>query len=193
MKSSDPTLTDAVIQAHVFGMVIGLVPTNLIAGGNMLDTLLRFPAFMERTRAAALAGDDDLLWRCLQEALRFQHVNPGTWRKCTDRAQTIAAGTAREKTIPAGATLLVSVQSAMFDPRCIERPKKFNPDRRSEDYLVFGYGQHWCIGAYIAMAQITQTFKALLKKKHLRRAKGAAGRLQRIGAYPMHLTLEFDA
>jgi cytochrome P450 len=192
MKRSDPTLTDAVIQAHVFGMIIGLIPTNLIAAGNILDTLLRFPRFMAPARAAAHAGDDNLLWRCLQEALRFQHINPGTWRKCAKQPHTIAAGTAREKTIPAGATLLVSVQSAMFDPRAIERPKEFNPNRRGEDYLVFGYGQHWCIGASIAMTQITQTFKVLLKKKGLRRAEGDAGRLQRIGAYPLHLMLKFD-
>jgi cytochrome P450 len=148
---------------------------------------------MDRTRAAALAGDDDLLWRCLQETLRFQYINPGTWRRCAEQPQTIAAGTAREKKIPAGATLLVSVQSAMFDPRSIQRPKEFNASRRSEDYMLFGYGQHWCMGNYIARAQITQTFKALLRKNGLRRARGSAGRLQRVGGFPMHLMLEFDA
>jgi len=34
----------------------------------------------DMTRAAALAGDDDLLWRCLRETLRFRNINPGPWR-----------------------------------------------------------------------------------------------------------------
>ena len=58
--------------------------------------------------------------------------------------------------------------------------------------MVFGYGQHWCLGAYIAIAQITQTFKALLLKPGLRRAPGDAGKLRTITVYPAHLTVEFD-
>lgn len=191
-QSTDPELNGELIRAHLFGMIVGFIPTNLIAGGNILETLLRFPDFMERARAAAMADDDELLWRCLQEALRFRFLNPGAWRTCRDQGYTLAAGTERETRIPGGATLMVSMQSAMFDERSVQLPHEFNPGRRPEEYLVFGYGQHWCIGAYIAMAQITQTFKALLKRKRLRPAAGNAGRMKRIAVYPMHLTLEFD-
>jgi hypothetical protein len=41
------------------------------------------------------------------------------------------------------------------------------------------------------MAQITQTFKALLKKKWVRRAWGRKGRISRITLYPAHLTIEY--
>jgi cytochrome P450 len=85
------------------------------------------------------------------------------------------------------------MQSAMFDGRRIKLPREFNPSRPAEDYLTFGYGQHWCIGAYIAMAQITATFKALLLKKGLRRASGREGRLRRITIYPAYLQVEFDS
>ena len=57
--------------------------------------------------------------------------------------------------------------------------------------MVFGFGLHWCIGAFLAAAQITQTFKPLLKKRGLRPVDGPDGKLQRIGLMPQHLTVEF--
>jgi cytochrome P450 len=192
MQAADPDLTDDVLEAHLFGMVTGFIPTNLLAGGNMLETLLRREDFHSETRKAALRGDDDLLWRCLREALRFRHINMGPLRTCGPDGYTVAAGTRFSKRFAAGAKILASTQSAMFDSRRVVNPKNFDPNRAPAEYLVFGYGQHWCVGAYIAIAQITQTFKALLRKPGLRRAPGKAGRLQFITAYPAHLTVEFD-
>jgi cytochrome P450 len=191
-KHGFPGLTDEVIEAHLFGMVTGFIPTNLLVGGNILETLLRSREFMQRTRAAALANDDDLLWRCLQEALRFRFFNPGPFRVCAER-YTIAAGTRRETTVEPGTRLIVATPSAMFDPRRVKHPHAFDPHRPADDYLVFGYGQHWCLGAYIAIGQLRQTFKALLRKEGLRRAPGRDGRLQYISMYPAHLQVEFDA
>ena len=56
--------------------------------------------------------------------------------------------------------------------------------------MVFGYGLHWCIGVFLAKAQITQTFKPLLKRG-IRRADGPEGQLRTIGLMPAHLTVEF--
>jgi cytochrome P450 len=192
MQATDPYLTDEVLEAHLFGMVTGFIPTDLLAGGNMLDTLLRTPDFLARARDAARDDDDVLLWRCLQEALRFRHFNLGPFRICGPDGYTLAAGTSRAKRLAPGTPILASTQSAMFDPRQVARPKCFDPNRADEDYLVFGYGQHWCLGAFIAIAQITQTFKALLRMPGLRRAPGAAGKLQTITVYPAHLSVEFD-
>jgi cytochrome P450 len=192
MQAGDPQLTDDVLEAQLFGMVTGFIPTNLLAGGNMLETLLRRDDFHSQTRQAALDGDDDLLWRCLRETLRFRHINWGPLRTCGPGGYTVAAGTRCPKRFAAGAKILASTQSAMFDSRRVVKPKSFDPNRAPADYLVFGYGQHWCVGAYIAIAQITQTFKVLLRKPGLRRAPGRAGKLQFITAYPAHLTVEFD-
>lgn len=187
-----PGLTDEVLEAHLFGMVTGFIPTNLLVGGNILETLLRNDDYMERARAAALANDDGLLWRCLQEALRFRFFNPGPFRVCA-KGYTLAAGTERETRIAPGSKLVVMTPSAMFDSRRVKRPREFDPDRPADDYLVFGYGQHWCLGAYIAIAQLTQTFKVLLAKERLQRAPGKKGRLQYITMYPAHLWVEFRA
>ena len=185
-------LTDEVIRGHLFGMITGFVPTNTIAAGNLLEMLLRRPDFMARARAAALDDDDELLRRCLFEAMRFKPINPGPFRVCRED-YTLGKGTAAAANIRAGTRLIVSTQSAMFDERRVADPYEFNPQRAANDYLLFGHGIHWCIGAYIAGAQITQTFKPLLKQARLQRSSGDAGRMHRLSVFPVHLSVEFDA
>lgn len=185
-------LTDEVIRGHLFGMITGFIPTNTIAAGNVLEMLLRRPDFMAQARAAALADDDERLRRCLFEAMRFMPINPGPFRICRED-YTLGKGSADAVTIRAGTRLIVSTQSAMFDERKVANPFAFDPDRAPADYLLFGHGLHWCIGAYIAGAQITQTFKPLLRQKLLRRSNGAAGRMHRFSVFPVHLSVEFDA
>jgi len=185
-------LTDEVIRGHLFGMITGFVPTNTIAAGNVLEMLLRRPDFMARARSAALADDDELLRRCLFEAMRFMPINPGPFRVCRED-YTIAKGRNDAATIRAGTRMLVSTQSAMFDEHKVHKPFEFNPDRAPADYMLFGHGLHWCIGAYIAGAQITQTFKPLLKRSGLRRSAGDAGKMHRLSVFPVHLSVEFDA
>lgn len=190
IQASDPTLSDEIIRGFLIGMVTGFVPTNTLAAGNILDTLLSRSDFMAQARAAALAGDDDLLRRCLFEALRFKHIHWGLTRIAT-RDYTLAAGTPRAKHVPAGKKVLASTWSAMFDGRRVERPDTFDPARRPAEYMEFGYGLHWCIGAFIAQTHITQSFKALLTAGPLRRAAGKDGTLQLIGFFPRHLWVEF--
>ncbi|WP_171161372.1 cytochrome P450 [Usitatibacter palustris] len=181
-------LPEKQVMAQFFGMVLGFIPTDVLAGGNILETLLRYPKFLERARAAAVAGDDDLLWRCLREALRFRHINPGMWRYCPE-GHTFASG----RKTPAGKKVFIGYQSAMFDARRIERPHVFDPDRCDEDYVTFGVGQHWCIGAYIAREQITQTFKPLVKLRGLRAVGHGRATARRFSdIFPISLPVVFD-
>ena len=180
---------DELIRAELLGMLAGFVPTNTLASGNILEMLLRRKDFKAAAEEAARKDDDSRLWRCLYEALRFKPINLGPFRTCgTD--YTIAEGSSHEKRIRAGTRVLASTQSAMFDERGVVEPKKFDPDRGRHESMVFGYGLHWCIGAFLARAQITQTFKPLLKRG-IRRARGPDGRLRTIGLMPAHLTVEF--
>jgi len=183
--------SDDLIRAELFGMVTGFVPTNTIASAHMLEMLLRRRDMLELAQAAAAKDDDERLWRCLFEALRFKPINPGPYRVCA-RDYTIAEGGPDAKPIRAGSRLLVSTQSAMFDEQSVVEPERFDPDRPRQDSMVFGYGLHWCIGAFLAAAQITRTLKPLLKTRRLRRGDYGAARLERIGFMPVHLRVEFD-
>lgn len=191
MQTTNANLTDPVIRSYLIGMMTGFVPTNTMAAGHMLVMLLRRPQFMEAAKKAAVAGDDERLKRCLFEAMRFMPLNPGPFRICASD-YTVAAGTSRNTTIKKGTKVLAGTESAMFDNRRVTRPRTFNPDRPSTDYMLFGHGLHWCVGAFIAEAQITQTFKALLVQKHLRPSRDSDGKLKTLGPFPWHLTVEFD-
>ncbi|MGX9426286.1 MULTISPECIES: cytochrome P450 [Bradyrhizobium] len=191
MQRGESSLTDKVIGAYLIGMITGFVPTNTMAAGHMLVMLLGRPKFMAAATEAARAGDDKRLTRCLFEAMRFMPLNPGPFRICAED-YTVAAGTARQTTIKKGTKLLAGTESAMFDNRRVVRPRSFNPDRPQTDYMLFGHGLHWCVGAYIAEAQITQTFKALLVQKRLRPVDGRNGKLKTLGPFPWHLSVKYD-
>jgi cytochrome P450 len=175
-----------VIRAFLTGMIVGFVPTNTIASGYMLEMLLSKPDFMQQAQQAAVAGDDDLLKACLFEAMRFMALNPGPFRICS-RDYTLAADTCRAKTLAKGTKVLPATESAMFDSSQVENACQFDPHRAASDYMIFGYGIHWCAGVFIAQAQITQTFKALLRQPKLRRAPEPYDRLQWRGTFPDHL------
>ena len=95
-----------------------------------------------------------------------------------------------------GSKVLAFVQTAMFDPSRIERPYLFNPNRPDDNYMVFGFGQHWCIGFAIARATATQTFKPLLQYESLqavRRLRILKVRAKRFSTfYPVQLNVRFN-
>ncbi len=95
------------------------------------------------------------------EALRFRPAFPILPRYCP-RATTLAAGTAYETAVPAGATLLISPLGAMFDPRHVERPEEFVPTRPSDTYYIFGFGLHRCLGERLGAEAMAELLTCLL-------------------------------
>jgi cytochrome P450 len=191
-QKEDPSaMPDNVMRAIMLGMITGFVPTNTMASGHILEMLLSKPDWMRQACAAAREGDDELLTGCLFEAMRFWPINPGPFRVAAQDV-VIAAGTKREKLIKKDTNLLVSTQSAMHDPRRVENPDQFNPRRERDNSMLLGFGLHWCIGAPLARAQITQTFKALLERGNVRRASGKDGKMTTFGPFPENLWVEYD-
>lgn len=190
-KEDPAAMPDNVIRGIMLGMITGFVPTNTMASGHMLEMLLSKPDWMRKACAAARDGDDDLLKGCLLEAMRFWPINPGPFRVVAEDV-VIAAGTKREKLLKKGTNLIVSTQSAMHDPRHVENPDEFNPHREQTQSMLMGFGLHWCIGAPLANAQITQTFKALLERDNVRRAPGKDGKMTTFGPFPENLWVEYD-
>lgn len=189
-KEDPAAMPDNVIRGIMLGMITGFVPTNTMASGHMLEMLLSKPDWLRQASAAAKAGDDKLLEGCLFEAMRFWPINPGPFRVAAQDF-VIAAGTRREKLIKKGTNLIVSTQSAMFDPRRINNPSAFDPRRERSNSMLLGFGLHWCIGAPLARAQITQTFKALLERDSIRRAPGKAGKMTELGPFPQNLWVHY--
>lgn len=167
-------------RAILMGMVVGFVPTNTLAGGYILDTLLGRPEAMKAAVDAARAGDDDRLWQCLIEALRLRPINLGPFRVCEGGYRFATTS------ITDGARVWAMTGSAMRDSGQVAKPGAFDPARPASSHLHFGFGMHWCIGAMLAQAQLTQTFKSLLR----RGAPGCVTRLRCRGTFPDQLLIK---
>jgi cytochrome P450 len=174
------------IRSILIGMIVGFVPTNTMAGGHILEMLLRKPKMRKAAQIAAEAGDDDGLRHCLFEALRYMPINPGPWRICY-RDYTVAPDTLHAAKLRRGTKVYAMTSSAMFDSRRVLQPFRFDPTRPASNHMHFGFGIHWCAGAMIARAQITQTFKALVALRSVERAPRGRGKLALWGLFPDHL------
>lgn len=178
------------IRAIMMGMILGFLPTTMLALGNVLEVILG----KEEAHAAVLAaineGDDTLLCSVVGEAMRFNPIQIGPFRVC-QQDYVIAESTKRKKKIAKGSLVIPSTLSAMFDPTNIDQPDEFRPNREARDSMIFGYGLHSCIGAPMARAFSTQAIKALFELPGIKRDHGKAGKLTRIGIFPESISMSW--
>jgi cytochrome P450 len=189
--NAQTSLNDTSLRNNLFGVIVGAIPTTSKATALALNELLSRPDVLIDAQQAAKNGDEQLVAAYISEAMRFAPQNPGLLRKCAVD-YTVAKGTLRETTIPAGTITFVATQSAMLDDHVIDEPEDFRVDRPPYHYMHFGSGMHTCFGQYINRIQIPLIGKALLQQKNLRRVAGSAGELVQDGPFPTSLTVEFD-
>lgn len=83
--------------------------------------------------------------RTFEEVLRYRApVHSISGRRTTEEAEL--NGTV----IPAGERVMSWVAAANRDPRTFDDPEQFNPDRRPNPHIAFGFGLHYCLGAPLA-------------------------------------------
>lgn len=191
-KADMPFMDDQGIRNNFLGMITAMLPTISNATTRVLDQLLDRPDILAQAQDAASAGDDDLLSRYIVEAFRFNPMNPVIFRIAAED-HVLAAGTLRQRKIPKGCFVFAANLSAMFDPWVIPRASRFDINRDSDNYILWGLGLHKCFGEYISRAVMLLFLKEILKKKNLRRAPGPAGQMDDEGTpFPQHLHIEFD-
>jgi cytochrome P450 len=187
-----PGLSDDLIKSNLVGMISGAIPPIATMAAIAIDQLLDRPDALSGAQAAARSGDDQLLGRYLNEAMRMRPIGPGVLRRTT--ADWVAGrGQWYQTTIPKGTTVMVATQSAMMDEALYASPKAFSIDRNEYNFLLFGSGQHACFGKYIVEALLPPLLRPLLRQENLRRAQGDAGQLQMNGVQAASLTLEYKA
>jgi cytochrome P450 len=173
---------DDLVRRTLAGLVIGMVETTSQAAIQALLVLFSMPDALAKAASAATEDDDDALAGLVFEALRFRPINPMVVRVAKEDYQ-LAAGEPHATLIPKGSTVFALTWSAMFDPRVLERPEAFRPDRPDYHYLHFATGLHACYGRYISQIQIPQILKPLLKLPGLR----PAGAPEYDGTFPQSL------
>ncbi len=150
----DEPLSDEELQDLLHQLITGGFETTTAALGTGLWLLIRYPDQMAKLRA-----DRSLLNNFIDESLRFDSPVAGLWRTAT--CPTVVGDT----DIPQGAAVMVRYAAANRDAAKFENPATFNIERpNAKDHVAFGWGNHFCVGAWLARAELRCAFTALLDR-----------------------------
>lgn len=137
---------------------------NAISGGLL--------AFCEhRGEWERLRAHPELLPDAVEEILRW--VSPIAHFTRTATADCAVRGTA----IRAGEQVALFFASANRDEEVYGDPFAFRIDRRPNRHLAFGVGEHFCMGAHVARAEMEAIFRHLLARLSFFEPAGPAERL----------------
>jgi len=125
--------------------------TNLI--GNMVLTLLRHPAQLDRLQA-----DRSLVATAVEEVLRFESPVQLDGRIATE---SVAIG---EHAIEQGQMVMTLLGAANRDPDTVADPDTFDVGRDEVPLLSFGSGIHYCLGASLARLEGQVVLEQLLDR-----------------------------
>lgn len=178
MTRPELALDEVEVRAILLGLITGFIPTNGLAAAKMIEEILQDSKLRKQAHHAAANGDESAMVAVVREAGRLNPaLAPGQWRRTT-RSTNIGG-----RSIPAGATVMVSTMSAMRDSGGVGDPSE----------LMFGHGVHRCLGQQLALSIIAQMFLVLFRQPRLQRSPGPAGRMQRIGYFPRRLEMQFES
>jgi cytochrome P450 len=150
----DEPLTMPELQDLMHQLVTGGFETTTTALTTGLWLLIRHPDQM-----AALRADRSLLDNFIDESLRFDSPVAGLWRT-TSHAVEVAGCP-----IPERAAVMVRFAAANRDPEKFERPDEFDITRpNANEHIAFGFGNHFCIGAWLARTELRIAFAAILDR-----------------------------
>ncbi|WP_322796057.1 cytochrome P450 [Tepidiforma sp.] len=130
----------------------GNIPTAM-ALGTALEALARFPEAREAVlQHPLLAGE------AVEEALRWDSPTHAVPRFAV--SETELGG----RRIRAGQQVLVMVGAANRDPERFEAPGEFRLERPERRHLSFGVGSHFCLGAPLARAELSEAVREVLAR-----------------------------
>ncbi|TDZ29567.1 Linoleate 10R-lipoxygenase [Colletotrichum spinosum] len=132
---------------------------------------------------------DALLLGYAMEGVRLA----GTFGSYREAAQddVIVEDDGSEVQVKRGDRVFVSFVSAARDVRHFPSPDQVNPRRPLESYIHYGLGPHACLGRAASQVALTEMFRALFKKRNVRRVPGPQGILKKVprpGGFFVYLT-----
>ncbi len=112
-----------------------------------------------RERWEALCQAPASIPKALEEMMRYD-PSVCAWRRVAVEPAGIAG-----VDIPAGANLLLMLNSANRDASVFPAPEEFLPERDNlRDHLAFGYGIHYCVGAPLARLEMSILLETLTRR-----------------------------
>ncbi len=152
-EAGDP-MTNSEIVVLVAGLVAAGSETTTLGGSQVLRHLLTHPDQMAQLRA-----DPSLARNAVREALRFDF---GSLAAVNTRF-ALEEIELRGCTIHAGDMVMLSPASANRDPNVFPEPDRFDITRDTREAVTFGQGPHYCLGANLAMQEMTCMLEAALE------------------------------
>ena len=149
-------LSDDDLVATVLLMVFAGHESTAAQIGNGIFALLDHPDQLDLLRR-----DPSLLDPAVEEILRYALVGTGFTGSRKAAVDVELAGV----TVPAGETVLVSLDSAGRDESRVDDPETFDITRgAARHHLAFGAGTHYCIGAPLARVVLQEGIGRLLRR-----------------------------
>ena len=146
-------LTDDLALSFVRVIFAAGTDTTYNAVGSLIHALLTHPEVCERVRC-----DPALLPRAVEEMLRWNGPIGVLPRILPADAEFLG------QKMPAGSTILAGLSAATRDPAVYRDPDSFDLDRTLKNQLAFGFGQHFCLGAHLARAELVIALEVLLER-----------------------------
>jgi cytochrome P450 len=168
-----------------------LCATLLLAGTDMtrnqlaaaVQTLAAHPA-----QWAMLARQPELAPDALHELMRY---SPVTFKHFRQAAEDIDMAEVR---IPAGTYVVANTAAANRDPEAYDDPERLDITRQTPAAILnFGGGVHFCLGAHLARAELTEALRVITSRMpNPRQAGPAPWNVFRGITGPIAMPLEFD-
>jgi len=179
-------LSEQEVRSLVFGLLVAAHETTTSLLTNGFRQILT-----DRHVWEAICQDPALIPNAIEEILRMD-TSIIAWRRKTKEPVEIG-GTL----VPANATLLLLLGSANRDPAVFKEPDTFSIHRpNARDHLSFGYGTHYCLGAFLARLEARVVFQEVsLRLPSLRLSAGQEVRFlpNTFFRAPLSLLVEWDA
>ena len=151
-RDEDHRMSDDDVVLMITGLIGAGSETTAVGGMVSIMRLLDEPAVTERLR-----GDRSLLQNAVSELLRHSFGGPaGIPRYAKEDFEL------RGKRIQKGQMLMLSFTGANRDPSVYDDPDVFDLDRDPKDFVTFGHGPHYCLGASLARTELACMIDAAL-------------------------------
>jgi len=142
------------LQDLMHQLITGGFETTTAALGTAMLLLLEHPDQMEKLRA-----DRSLQRNFMEESLRFDSPVAGLWRT------TVCPAVVHGVEIPSESSVHARYAAANRDATVFDDPGVFDIERENANqHVAFGLGNHFCIGAALARAELMSAFTAILDR-----------------------------